>query len=91
MLISFGLAAALALGSVAPAMAVVESVGGGTWNHGLTSSPRGVWSNYVHNGKMHSATSIVDSHNVKVIQQPRIWANTSAQGSGVRYAYWDAW
>jgi len=89
MFVALAFAGVLAVGSVIPAFATVEYVGGGTWNHGLYDSPRGVWSNYVHNEMTHSATSICDSTNNKVIKDKWYWANTDAYGSGTRYAYWN--
>lgn len=54
------LAAALCLGTAAPAWAVVESVGGGSWDH--DSSLTGTHSYYTHPTKKHSSAVLGGDH-----------------------------
>lgn len=66
-----------------PAFATVVNVGGGTWNYGTAyvfPTSKRVWSNYVHNSKYHSATSIIGSTQQKRFAPATQWANTSLTG-----------
>ncbi|MFJ7416427.1 lactococcin 972 family bacteriocin [Streptomyces sp. NPDC098077] len=80
-------------GTVQPT--VVESVGGGTWNHGTGAGLGGghgkkCWSNYYHSKKKHSATAILSSQNVRTTKAAGVWANSTAYGGTAHtcYTYW---
>lgn len=47
---------ALIIAAAAPALATVESVGGGTWDHGAGTAT--VWSDYYHGTKCHGSTAV---------------------------------
>jgi hypothetical protein len=47
---------ALVMAAAAPALAVVENVGGGTWDHGAGTAV--VWSDYYHGTKCHGSTAV---------------------------------
>jgi hypothetical protein len=49
-------AGVLVVAAAVPAMAVVESVGGGTWGHGAGTAT--VWSDYHHGSECHGSTSV---------------------------------
>lgn len=69
---------------------VKESVGGGTWNHGI--SPTQVWSEYLHMGKMHSATSKNFSTSQRREAVPGSWARTSLGASLFgNEVFWSTW
>lgn len=50
------IAGALIVAAATPAMAVVEYVGGGTWDHGAGTAI--VWSDYYHSSKCHTSTAV---------------------------------
>lgn len=55
--LKLGIAAgALVIATATPALAEIENAGGGTWDHGVTSSK--VWSDYIHGSKCHGSTSV---------------------------------
>ena len=71
----------------------VQNVGGGTWNYGsqFTIFPgKTCWSNYVHNGKYHSATTIMGNVNQRIYANAGNWADSGASGGIIYtcYAYW---
>ncbi|WP_017569942.1 lactococcin 972 family bacteriocin [Nocardiopsis halotolerans] len=50
------LASGLAVGATGTALAVVEYVGGGRWEHGFSAGS--VYSNYFHGGVCHGSTAV---------------------------------
>lgn len=68
-----------------------ESVGGGQWYHGVNGTK--VYSEYLHNGKKHSATAKNgNGAGKRDIQELGVWATSyvNATLTGNK-AYWDAW
>lgn len=49
-------ASILVLAGAGPALATIEHVSGGTWDHGAGTAV--VWSNYYHDDKCHSSTAV---------------------------------
>lgn len=78
---SVAISLALAGVTIAPALATIVNVGGGTWNYGSELTfPAGkhVWSHYVHPTLYHSGTAICSSQNNKVYANAGTWANADA-------------
>ena len=88
-------AAAITVAAAAPALAVTESVGGGTWNHGYQknafNNSSDVYSNYYHPRNHHTGTSICGSQNRTGSAGAGAWANSSASCSyfDSTAAYWN--
>lgn len=65
-----------------------ESAGGGTWDHGITYDS--VWSNYLHNGRIHGST--VENSNGQYFsgwKDPGVWSYKKIKASlWGNKAYW---
>lgn len=59
---------------------VLESVGGGTWQHGTVADDgyKGCYSNFIHPKKKHSAGIVIPHKTDKDTQDPDIWAKAYA-------------
>lgn len=55
-LVTVLVAAGITMGTAGAASAAVEYVGGGTWDHGVTSDR--VYSNYLHQLRCHGSTAV---------------------------------
>jgi lactococcin 972 family bacteriocin len=74
----------------------VVEVGGGTWNYGSQITvvpPKTCWSNYKHNTKYHSSTTIMGDVNSTGYASARLWSESRVTG-GLSYscsAYWNTY
>ncbi|MFE7767819.1 lactococcin 972 family bacteriocin [Streptomyces sp. NPDC057438] len=70
-----------------------ESVGGGTWSYGTsttTSGQKRCYSNYIHPTKKHSASIAIASQTDKDIREKDIWAKAAGVAGPAHtcYTYW---
>ncbi|MEV3938129.1 lactococcin 972 family bacteriocin [Glycomyces sp. NPDC049804] len=78
-------AATFVIGAAAPALA--ESVGGGTWYHGVGGGE--VWSDYYHGSSCHTA-SVNGAYFERATANAGIWARADAPDTiWVDEAYWN--
>lgn len=84
--------AAMVLGAAAPALAVVDYVGGGTWNYGVNNNGGEVWSNYHHPNNNHRSSVIngYGEYRSSGCVGKGVWSYASlrAHPDDTDYAYW---